>query len=459
MPLVTTPIVTRALGSDNLGIYSYTYAIAQYGTYFILLGLNQYGNREIAKVRDDEQATSKTFWSLFFGQLVIGTIVTAVYLLFAISQNGNYKVCLLIWAIWLLAEIADVAWFFSGMEEFRLISIRNTAIRIATVVAIVLLVRTEDDLWLYCLIQSMAFAANSAVLWLMLRGRVSFYMPSAKEIIKHVPPNLRLFAPVVAIACYTQLNNIMLGSFSNMSQVAYYDNSNKITLIPLAIIQSLGTVLLPRMSRELSHGNHDEALRYIDSSMWLSIAMALGLLFGIAGISFDFVPLFFGPNFDECKMLMPLLSLIIVPCSISSVLGNQWLLPQGNDGLYLRSVLLGALANIVLCLALIPPLQAAGAALATLAAEIVVAVSQAIFIKGSLPLARYARDAFLFLLAGIVEFVSIKLVSQIGLNALPELIAEIAIGVFVFAAFSLALLVAKKDKHLALLGLNRLQRR
>lgn len=459
MPLVTTPVVTRALGSDNLGIYSYTYAIAQYGTYFILLGLNQYGNREIAKVRDDEQTTSKTFWSLFFGQLFVGAIVTTAYLLFTISQNGDYRMCLIIWVIWLLAEIADVTWFFTGMEEFRLISVRNTIIRIATVVAIVLLVRAKEDLWLYCLIQSMAFAANSVVLWLMLRGRVSFYMPSVKEVARHIPSNLKLFAPVVAISCYTQLNNIMLGSFSSMSQVAYYDNSNKITLIPLAIIQSLGTVLLPRMSRELSHGKHDEALHYIDSSMWLSIAMALGLLFGIAGVSPDFVPLFFGPNFDECKLLMPLLSLIIVPCAISSVLGNQWLLPRGEDGLYLRSVLLGALVNIVLCLALIPPLQAAGAALATIAAEIVVAVSQAIFIKESLPLARYARDALPFLLAGIVEFVSIKLVSRIGMNALSELIAEIAIGIFVFVVFSLAILMAKKDEHLALLGINRLQRR
>ena len=56
------PVVTRALGSDNLGIYSYTYSIALYGTYFILLGLNQYGNREIAKVRDDKRLISKTFW-------------------------------------------------------------------------------------------------------------------------------------------------------------------------------------------------------------------------------------------------------------------------------------------------------------------------------------------------------------------------------------------------------------
>ena len=112
------PVVTRALGSDNLGIYSYTYSIALYGTYFILLGLNQYGNREIAKVRDDKRLISKTFWSIFFGQFVIGCIVTLIYLLFYVSLEGAYRLCFMIWAIWLVAEIVDISWFFFGMEEF-----------------------------------------------------------------------------------------------------------------------------------------------------------------------------------------------------------------------------------------------------------------------------------------------------------------------------------------------------
>ena len=185
----------------------------------------------------------------------------------------------MIWAIWLVAEIVDISWFFFGMEEFRIISMRNTLIRVLAVIAIVLFVRVEDDLWLYCFIQSLAFAMNSVILWMMFKGRVGFYKPAAKEVLRHIPPNLKLFAPVIAISCYTQLNNILLGYLTNMSQVAFYDNSNKITLIPLAIIQSLGMVLLPRMSRELSRGRKADAIRFIGSSMWLSIAMSFGFVF------------------------------------------------------------------------------------------------------------------------------------------------------------------------------------
>ena len=80
IPLVTMPYLSRALGSDALGTYSFTYTIALFFTYFVLLGLNQYGTREIAKTRDDKQVLSRTFWTLYFGQFCIGVVVCLVYI-------------------------------------------------------------------------------------------------------------------------------------------------------------------------------------------------------------------------------------------------------------------------------------------------------------------------------------------------------------------------------------------
>ncbi|QQQ90755.1 oligosaccharide flippase family protein [Bifidobacterium animalis] len=38
-PIITTPYLARVLGSRELGIYSYTYTVTTYFTYFCLLGL------------------------------------------------------------------------------------------------------------------------------------------------------------------------------------------------------------------------------------------------------------------------------------------------------------------------------------------------------------------------------------------------------------------------------------
>ena len=53
-PLITTPYVSRILGVENIGIYNYTYSVLSYFVLFGVLGLQMYGQREIAYVSDDK---------------------------------------------------------------------------------------------------------------------------------------------------------------------------------------------------------------------------------------------------------------------------------------------------------------------------------------------------------------------------------------------------------------------
>ena len=92
IPLITSPYLTRVIGADGLGVYSFTYTYANYFVLFILLGVNNYGNREIAKVRDDKAVTSKVFWEIYFFQITMLFAVTAVYILsvvFCVKENKN----------------------------------------------------------------------------------------------------------------------------------------------------------------------------------------------------------------------------------------------------------------------------------------------------------------------------------------------------------------------------------
>lgn len=102
-PIITTPYLARILGSRELGIYSYTYTIATYFTYFCLLGLSQYGNREIAKVHENKRKRSQIFWSIFAMQAGGGVIVIAIYLLyvFYLAKNCSYILLFGLYGLWL----------------------------------------------------------------------------------------------------------------------------------------------------------------------------------------------------------------------------------------------------------------------------------------------------------------------------------------------------------------------
>lgn len=64
VPLITTPYVSRVLGAKGVGTFSYTNSIVQYFILFGCVGLNLYGQREIAYVQHEKEKRDKVFWEL-----------------------------------------------------------------------------------------------------------------------------------------------------------------------------------------------------------------------------------------------------------------------------------------------------------------------------------------------------------------------------------------------------------
>ena len=61
IPLVTTPYLSRVLRPKGVGIYSFAYTVAYYFVTISMLGLYNYGNRSIAKVRENIEDRDKIF--------------------------------------------------------------------------------------------------------------------------------------------------------------------------------------------------------------------------------------------------------------------------------------------------------------------------------------------------------------------------------------------------------------
>ena len=70
-PLITSPYISRVLGTDGLGVYSYTYSMASCFAMVGMLGVTNYGNRTIAAVQLDKNERSKVFWNIFLLQAIV----------------------------------------------------------------------------------------------------------------------------------------------------------------------------------------------------------------------------------------------------------------------------------------------------------------------------------------------------------------------------------------------------
>ena len=430
MPLITTPYLARVLGADRTGNYSYAYSIAYYFVLFAMLGLNNYGNREIARCRDDIEARSKKFWSIYAMQLSTSIISFFAYIIYCFTVK-RADVISWILVLYVISASLDINWFFWGLEEFRITVTRNTVIKLSSVAAILLLVKSQEDLYLYTAIMAISSCLSPLLLWPYLHKRINWIRPSISEIMVHLKPNIVLFIPVIAVSLYKVMDKIMLGSMATYSEVGFYDYSEKVIAIPIACVNALGTVMLPRMSNLVARQETAEEHRIIKKSIIIGTALAISMGFGLMAIGNVFVPFFYGPGYEKCELLFYILMPSCVFLSIGNVIRTQFLIPRGEDRIFIISVVSGAVINLIVNAILIPPLQSIGAAVGTLFAEATVCIYQMIAVNKELPVVYYIKDIGILLIVGTVMFVLVYAIPFIG-SGLVTIGIKILVGAVVF---------------------------
>lgn len=409
VPLITSPYLARTLGAENIGIASWTNSIVIYFGMFISLGVENHGNREIAYVRLSKRDRSIRFWSIYFCQLINLVVVFILYILYVLVIADNYKLIFFILAFFLISKGIDIAWFFSGMEEFRVTVMRNSIVKIITLISIFVFVHQPTDLWKFVAINTVGLLVGQLTLWPNLNKYVYFYFPKMNEVIEHVKPLWILFIPVLAISVFTYMDKYMIGWLSDVVQNGYYENADKIISVPKAFVTTIGIVMLPRTAHLLSSKRIDESKRYIELSMTYTVMIGSALAFGLSAVSDIFSVVFWGESFKSCGILIQGLSPTVLLSVIGSVIRSQFLIPNKRDREYTVSLVIGAIVNFCINLVLIPRIGAFGAVIGTMFSETILMSIQLFYVRKELPLKRYFQNCFFYILIGIVMYIAVIL--------------------------------------------------
>lgn len=444
LPLITSPYISRILKSEGIGLYSYTYSIASVFAMFGLLGVNNYGSRTIAACLGDKKKYSVVFWNIFAIKGLASFAVLVVYLFYvSFICPETYRMISYVQVITILTSFFDINWFFFGIEKFKLTVTRNTIIKVAIVVGVLTLVKDESDVVLYTLLVIGGEFISNIIIWPFLKKEVDYIKPTWDEMISHLPQLLILFIPVLAISVYNKMDKIMLGWMSTLSQNGYYENTERIINIPFGIITALGTVMLPRMSSLYSQGNQRQTDQYIKLSMEFVILLSSAMTFGIAAIAKEFSPIFFGDGFDGVATLIILISPVIIIKAWANVIRMQYLIPLHYDRVYVVSVCLGAVVNLIINWLLIPRYAAVGAVIGTIIAELVVMFYQTLFVAKYLPVFKYFGQGIYYIVIGGIMFVVVRFVANRVRLSVVGLIVEVCAGAVVYAVLCLPYMYIK----------------
>lgn len=448
IPFIVSPYVTRVLSTDGLGVFSKSEAIARYFVLFSMLGVNNYGNRAIARCRNDYNSLCKTFWEIYSFQLFFSLILTSIYFVCFHLWGNEYRVVYLLQILYVSSAIFDTNWFCIGMENFKLVSLRNIAVKIITASLIFVFVKNEGDLLKYTLIMSGGYMLSAIISWPYVFKTIRFVRPSFKKVLSHIKPNALLFVPVLATSVYNLMDRIMLGTFSLNQEVAFYTYAESIVTLPTSLILALDSVIMPRMSNLFAKGDETskDIVRLMDSVMLVAMFLSTGMAFGIAAISRDFVPWFYGNNYVRCGLFVLALSPVILFKGWAGALRTQYIIPSGNDRIYIVSIISGAIINIVFNLIFIPKLFGIGAIIGTIAAEFTVCAIQFFSCRKKIKIKKYLIDGGGLIATGAVMFVILELLPAFSVSTILSIIIKICIGVIIYLALSMVYLaIIRKD--------------
>ena len=446
LPLITAPYVSRVLGADGLGTYSYIFSIVTYFGLFGMLGIANHGNRSVALVRDNRQKVSEAFSNTYIIQLCTTVIALLLYFLFIYCWFSGDKTIAYIESIIVLSYVLDITWFFFGLEQFAVTVTRNAIIKIATVVAIFIFVRSREDLWIYALIMSCGMLFSQIYLWLRIRKYADFCKPSWSQVKSNIKPVLMLFIPAIAYSIYKLLDKVMLGAMSSMAQVGLFDNAEKIINIPSSLITAFGTVMMPRITVLLGTGD-EHRISYLNKiSVRYFTLLVVGAAFGLAGICNVLAPVYFGSEFVGSAPIIAGLGFSLIFVTWANVIRTQYLIPNKLDKPYVISSVIGALANLAVNIILIPKFAGIGAMIGTIIAEFTVFFVQLILVRRSFPMSQYLQPVLFLFPIGMIMFAVVYWIGAYMGNTIITLIIQILVGGFLYLSGSMVYLKVIHDE-------------
>lgn len=455
VPFITMPYLAKTLGLDNQGTFSLLQSIVSLFVMLGCVGLNVYGQREIAYHKQDAECCERVFWEIQILRVIMLSLSIGLYFLFA---HVNTKMISFVdvdnflyfalFSLELIASVFDISWYYQGLENFKLQTVRNFIVKILCLALIIIFVREEGHLARYIIIYTGMNIIGNGTLWLHKFRYSKFYAPQPRYFKKHLTLAFIMFLPQIATTVYAQLDRVMLGGLINDGnlQVGVYDNSEKLVKLALTVVTSIGLVMLSRVANTYEQKDEKKTRKYIRTSFKLYTCLATPIMFGVASIAETFVSRFYidgsgtpveGAQFIPAVIIA--LSPIIMFIGGSNVFGTQYLLPINRMKPYTLSVFTGMLLNIVFNFVFIPRLGALGAALSTSIAELGVLTVQIIAVRKNFRIIPMFLMGWRYYFAGGVMFACVFSLGKLLPDTMTALIAQIVIGVTVY--FSIVILL------------------
>lgn len=406
---LTFPYVTRVLGVNNIGICNFVDSIIQYFVIFSMMGVTTIGIREVAKYKDNRDGLSKVFSTLVSINLVFTflSIVVLIICCFYIPKLQSYSQLVYVGIGRIIAGALLVEWLYTGLENFKYVTVRSLIVRVLYVLLVFLLVKDENDYILYFSLNVLSYVVNAALNWAYSRNYVTFSIKSI-DVKKYIGPYIILGIYLILTNLYSTFNVMYLGFVSNDTEVGYYTTATKLYSIIMAVFTAFTSVMMPRMSSLVANNQMEDFKELTNKSKDALFAFSIPLIIISELCAPQIIGILAGTGYEGAILPMRIIMPLMLIIGYEQIIILQVLTPLKKDVAILVNSAIGASLGLLLNFFLVSKLYSLGASVVLVVSEISVLLSAQYFVSKcigyKIPLRALLKRLFLCL---PIVFVSI----------------------------------------------------
>lgn len=399
---ITFAYTAHIFGAERIGLVNFVDNTVGYFLLFATMGIGLLGVREIAAVRHNERERSRVFANVLGLNLAFTAVTLILYVVAvaSIPRLSAHPEMFFIGGAKIIFTALVVEWFFSGMENFRYITLRSIAVRVIYVLAVLIFIRNRDQYILFFALTVASVVINALINIAYVRRFVS---PRWRDLfdMRYTRSNLTLGIYSIMTSMYLTFNVVYLGFVAGDTEVGYYTTAFKLNTVMLGLFSAFTNVMMPRMSALVAAGEKEEFQVMINKSFSAVATFSVPLVLCSMVMAPQIIQLLAGGDFAGAILPMRIILPAVIMAGVAQVLAIQIIMPLKHDRILLLASGIGAAVAIAINIFFVPQLESVGSAIVLLSAETVVTGTYIVYVTRrkivKIPIKLFVRSALLSL--------------------------------------------------------------
>lgn len=312
LAFITVPIVSRALGPEQYGIYNFVFAIAGYAFLPANWGFLAKGLRDVSKSPNDGWKVVEKIFSARFTLWLAGCIVTMLICL-SIFNFSRLNLYIFLAILTNLGVAISIDFYFYGKKNTFIPSLSNLLGQFIFLGLVWFFVKTKEDLFIL-MIFNIIYRLFEAIFMLIIYNRenkIQFSFPS-KQSIPLLKENFYLGFGSKASFFQSSYPLLIIPLFLTNHDLGIFSATFKLFLIVSLLVQSINLVFSPWIVESKTKPPSERKSLFNKLLLGYSfIGLFLAFLFYFTGPFL--IKILFGEEFVDAQKLILVFALILTP--------------------------------------------------------------------------------------------------------------------------------------------------